>query len=90
MKLPVYMDHNATTEVCPEVKEAIMLALNTTGNASSIHSSGRAARKLIEDSRDRIAKMVKAKSKDVVFTSGGTEANNMAIRLFENSSKKIR
>lgn len=90
MKSPVYMDHNATTIVYPEVKEAIMLALNKTGNASSVHSSGRAARKLIEDSRDRVADMVNAKPKDVIFTSGGTEANNMAIQSFANSARKIR
>jgi cysteine desulfurase len=90
MNLPIYMDHNATTAVYPEAKEAIMTALDTPGNASSVHSAGRAARKLIEDARERVAKLVMASSSDVIFTSGGTEANNMAIQLFECAPKKNR
>lgn len=84
------MDHNATTAVYPAVKEAIMLALDSPGNASSIHSAGRAARKLIEDARECVAKLVMASSRDVIFTSGGTEANNMAIQLFGCAPKKNR
>ena len=90
MKPPVYLDHNATTEVYPSVKEAILLALDIPGNASSIHSSGRAARKLIEDSRDRIAALVGVRSVDVIFTSGGTEANNMAIQGFGSRLGRTR
>jgi cysteine desulfurase len=89
-KLPIYMDHNATTAVYPAVRKAILLALDMPGNASSAHGAGRAARKLIEDARDRVATLVAANSADVVFTSGGTEANNMAIRGVKNGPGKTR
>jgi len=83
MKHPVYMDHNASTAVLPAVRKAVARALEMTGNASSVHGAGRAARKVIEDARDRVAALVRARSADVVFTSGGTEANNLAIQGFE-------
>ena len=90
IKLPVYMDHNATTAVYPSVSKAIMLALDMPGNASSIHGAGRAVRKLIEDSRERVAELVGAKPASVVFTSGGTEANNMVIGGFKNCPGETR
>ena len=80
MENPVYMDHNATTAVRPAVKDALAWALDLTGNASSVHGAGRAARKHVEDAREQVAALVGAEPAGVVFTSGGTEANNLAIR----------
>lgn len=80
MKTTVYLDHNATTPARPEAIEAVVEALSLVGNASSVHREGRAARRIIEDARARVAALVGASETDVVFTSGGTEANNLAIR----------
>ena len=80
MKTSVYLDHNATTPARPEAIEAVVEAMSLVGNASSVHRQGRAARRLIEDSRSRVAALVGANKSDVIFTSGGTEANNLAIR----------
>lgn len=77
--MTVYLDHNATTPVRPEAKEAVLAALGLTGNPSSVHGAGRKARALVEDARDRVAALVGARPQDVVFTSGGTEANNLAL-----------
>ncbi len=90
MAYPVYMDHNATTAPRPAVREAVARALDVAGNASSVHGAGRAARKVIEDARDRVAALAGARSQDVVFTSGGTEANNLAVRGLELGSEKPR
>lgn len=81
MKNPVYMDHNATTAIRPEARDAVALALALTGNPSSVHGSGRTARRLVEDARDAVAALVGAEPAWVVFTSGGTEANNLALRV---------
>lgn len=75
-----YLDYNATS---PAVDEAIQASLETSknclGNPSSLHWAGRAARKVLDDARDRLAKYLHVESGSVVFTAGGTEANNMAI-----------
>ena len=81
MKNPVYMDHNATTSARPEARDAVALALALTGNPSSVHGSGRTARRLVEDARDAVAALVGAEPAWVGFTSGGTEANNLALRV---------
>ena len=70
-----YLDHNATTPVRPAVAEAMMRALAMPGNPSSVHAEGRAARAAIERAREQVAALVGAKASNVVFTSGGTEAN---------------
>lgn len=75
----VYLDHNATTPLRPEVGEAVVSALETTGNPSSVHWHGRGARSLIENARESIATLVGADADHIVFTSGGTEANNMVV-----------
>lgn len=76
-----YLDYNATTPLKPAVRESMLEILGFPGNASSVHKSGREARRLIEESRQTIAKWLNAGPKDViVFTSGATEANNMALR----------
>jgi cysteine desulfurase len=75
----VYLDYNATAPVRPEAARAVAEALALTGNASSVHGYGRAARRLIEVSRQAVAELVGAEPAGVVFTSGGTEANNLAL-----------
>jgi cysteine desulfurase len=74
-----YLDHAATTPVLPEVIAAISQAMTLTGNASSLHTSGRAARRRIEESREAIAAALGARPSEVVFTSGGTESDNLAV-----------
>lgn len=79
MRERVYLDWNATTPLRPEARSAMAAAFDVTGNPSSVHSEGRAARKLIEDARSAIAGAVGADQRNVVFTSGGTEANALAL-----------
>ncbi len=74
-----YLDHNATSPVRAEVRQAADRALAMGGNASSVHAGGRAARALIEQARAQVAALAGARSEDVIFTSGGTEANALAL-----------
>jgi cysteine desulfurase len=74
-----YLDHNATAPVRPAVVEAMACALARHGNPSSVHAEGRAARALVEEARDKVARLVGAAARDVVFTSGGTEAANAVL-----------
>ena len=77
---PVYLDYNATTPLDPQVREAMLPFLGEIwGNPSSIHHVGRQARALLDDARDRAACVLGAKPSEVIFTSGGTESNNLAI-----------
>ena len=76
----VYLDHNATTPLRPEAERAAVAALAQTGNPSSVHRYGRAARRAIEDARESVAALVGARPGGVIFTSGGTEANAMVLR----------
>jgi len=79
--VPVYLDYNATTPLLPEVVDAMLPYLREHfGNPSSEHEIGRRARTAVEDSRQRVATMLGCSSDEIVFTSGGTEANNLAIR----------
>lgn len=76
----IYLDHAATTPVRPEVVEAMLPYFAQNGyNASSVHSEGRAARAALDDARERVARCLGAKSKEIVFTSGGSEADNLAL-----------
>ena len=75
----VYLDWNATTPLRREAREAMAAAWDLGGNPSSVHAEGRQARKLVEDARAAIAGAVGAPARNVVFTSGGTEANAMAL-----------
>src|SRR6185295_17517578 len=79
MQTHAYLDWNATAKLRPEAAAAITAALNVTGNPSSVHGAGRAARRLVEAAREQVAALVGAASRDVVFTSGGTEANMLAL-----------
>ena len=80
MSVASYLDHNATTPVLPDVVAAMVDALQTAGNPSSVHRFGRAARRLIETAREQMAAAVNASAAEVIFTGSGTEANNMALR----------
>jgi cysteine desulfurase len=75
----IYLDHNATSPLRPEVAAVMARALQLPGNPSSIHAEGRAARAEIENARDKVAALIGAKAKNVIFTSGGTEASNMVL-----------
>jgi cysteine desulfurase len=75
-----YLDHNATSPLRPSVKAAMISAMELCGNPSSVHSEGRAARKLVDDARESIAFKLGCLPQMTTFTSGGTEANNMALR----------
>jgi cysteine desulfurase len=76
---PIYLDHNATTPLDPEVLEAMRPHWLVGGNPESRHSAGRGARRALDRSRESIARILGALPEEVVFTSGGTEANNLAV-----------
>jgi cysteine sulfinate desulfinase/cysteine desulfurase-like protein len=76
----VYLDHAATTPMLPEALEAMIEELAQLGNPSSLHNPGRRARRVVEESRELIAEAYGARPSEVVFTSGGTEADNLAIK----------
>ncbi|MFE2098076.1 MULTISPECIES: cysteine desulfurase family protein [unclassified Streptomyces] len=75
-----YLDHAATTPMLPEAAEALTAQLSITGNASSLHASGRRARRTVEESRETLAEALGARPSEVVLTSGGTEADNLAVK----------
>ncbi|MEW1778426.1 cysteine desulfurase family protein [Streptomyces sp. NPDC086777] len=75
-----YLDHAATTPMLPEAVEALTAALRVSGNASSLHASGRKARRTVEESRETLAEALGARPSEVVLTSGGTEADNLAVK----------
>ncbi|WP_367136114.1 cysteine desulfurase family protein [Saccharothrix sp. HUAS TT1] len=75
-----YFDHAATTPMLPEAIEAMTRALSTTGNASSLHTSGRRARRAVEEAREDIADALGTRPSEVIFTSGGTESDNLAVK----------
>src|SRR5580698_1770906 len=78
---PVYLDHNATTPVDPVVLKAMLPYLGDEfGNPSSAHALGRRARDAIEAARAEVAGLIGAGADEILFTSGGTESNNIAIR----------
>ena len=76
----IYLDYNATTPLRAEVKAELLDALGEPNNPSSIHSLGRSARRRLEKSRCQIATLINSSPENVIFTSGGTEANNLALR----------
>jgi len=86
----IYLDHNATTPVHPEVLEAMLpYYRDKFGNASSVHSYGREAREAIDEAREQVAELIGADPREIVFTSGGTESDNFAIKgvAFLNKDK---
>ncbi|MEK9149834.1 MAG: cysteine desulfurase family protein [Candidatus Desantisbacteria bacterium] len=84
----IYLDHNATTPVSPRVREEMLPYLaEIFGNPSSLHSFGRKAKEAIEEARIRVAHLISANPKEIFFTSGGTEADNLAIMGIANYHK---
>lgn len=75
-----YLDHAATTPMLPEAVEAMTAQLGRVGNASSLHTAGRRTRQVVEEARESIAEALGARPSEVVFTSGGTEADNLAVK----------
>ncbi|HET7782792.1 cysteine desulfurase family protein [Pseudarthrobacter sp. CC4] len=92
--MPVYLDHAATTPLSPEALAALTRELARTGNPSSLHGSGRRARRAVEDAREAIAAAAGAHPSEVIFTSGGTESDNLAVkglywsRVAENPARR--
>ena len=88
----IYLDHNATTPLHPEVLNAMLPAFQDNfGNPSSIHSFGRSARVQLDEAREKVARLIGASSSEIIFTSGGTEANNLALLgvALKDKEKKI-
>jgi len=77
---PVYLDHAATTPMRPEAIDAMTEELARLGNPSSLHAAGRRARRVVEESREQLAEVFGARPSEVIFTSGGTEADNLALK----------
>lgn len=78
--MTVYLDHAATTPMHAAAIEAMATHLGDVGNASSLHGSGRRARRVVEESRETIARALGCRPGEVVFTSGGTESDNLAVK----------
>ncbi|HEX5400724.1 MAG TPA: cysteine desulfurase family protein [Pseudonocardiaceae bacterium] len=76
----VYLDHAATTPMLPEAVAAMSKALSSVGNASAVHTSGRRARRAVEEAREDIADALGARPSEVIFTAGGTESDNLAVK----------
>ena len=82
-KQKIYFDHSATTGVDPQVLEAMLPFFSASfGNASSVHSCGQEAKVALEKSRRQIAAVINAEPSEIVFTSGGTEADNLAVKNY--------
>ena len=79
---PVYLDHAATTTLRPEAADAWLQVARDVGNPSSLHAPGRASRRVVEESRERTAAALGCRPSEIVFTAGGTEADNLAIKGF--------
>jgi cysteine desulfurase len=75
-----YLDHAATTPILPEALDAYVATAREIGNASSLHAPGRCARRKVEESRERVAAALGARPSEVIFTSGGTESDNLAVK----------
>jgi cysteine desulfurase len=94
MPKAIYLDYNATTPLDPAVREAMLPFLDEVwGNPSSVHHVGRRARALLDDARDRAATFLGAKPSEIIFASGGTESNNLAVlgtaRLLKSRGKHL-
>jgi cysteine desulfurase len=84
----IYMDHSATTPVAPEVLQAMLPYLSDKfGNASSLHSFGQEAKEALEESREKVAKLLAANPEEIIFTSGGTESDNLALKGIARRNK---
>ncbi len=86
----IYLDWNASAPLRDEARAALLDALDRFGNPSSVHAEGRAARDLVESARESVASFMGCRPSEVVFTSGGTEANNLAIRVLGRAAGQTR
>lgn len=86
-KRQIYMDHNATTPLHPEVKKAMAKAMDVFGNPSSMHGFGRQAKQLAEEAREKIASFLGASPEEIIFTGSGSEANNTVLSIFTCPAK---
>ncbi len=84
MAKTVYLDFNATAPIRPEVVTAMVTMMERGGNPSSVHQAGRTARNRVEEARASLAHLVGCKAQEIIFTSGGTEANNFALSSFRD------
>src|SRR4051794_41428760 len=75
-----YLDHAATTPMLPEALDAYIGTARDVGNASSLHAPGRLARRRVEESRERVAAALGCRPSEVIFTGGGTESDNLAVK----------
>lgn len=85
----VYLDANATEPLRPEARQAMLAALDILGNPSSVHAEGRAARRVLEEARERLGETLAARSAAITFTAGGTEANALALAGFAASGRRV-
>jgi len=84
----IYLDHNATTPLHPEVKKEITKAMDVFGNPSSLHAFGRKARHLVEEAREKVASFIGADPDEIIFTGSGSEANNTALNIVTCPSRE--
>ena len=84
----IYLDHNATTPLHPEVKSAIIESIDVFGNPSSLHEDGRRARTLIEEAREKVAGLINADPEEIMFVGSGSEANNTVLSLVSCSGAR--
>ncbi len=87
-KRQVYLDHNATTPLHPQVKKTMIRAMETFGNPSSLHGFGRRARGLVEEAREEVASFIGAAVEVIIFTGSGSEANNTALNVLACPAKR--
>jgi len=87
---PIYLDHNATTPLHPEVKKTLIEMMEIYGNPSSLHSDGREARRRVEDAREKIATFINARPDEIIFVGSGSEANNTVLSMMSCSSKQCQ
>lgn len=87
-KNKIYMDHNATTPLHPEVKKAMSEAMDMFGNPSSLHNFGRQAKGMVEEAREEVAAFIGAHPDEIIFTGSGSEANNTVLSMFSCRSNK--
>ncbi|WOI54611.1 cysteine desulfurase family protein [Parvularcula sp. LCG005] len=86
----LYLDHNATSPLRPKVRDAMLAALDGAHNPSSVHAEGRAAKRLLEDARATLSEVLNTPKEGVIFTSGGTEADNLALTGMVRGPARIR
>src|SRR4030095_1787864 len=87
----IYLDNNATTRVAPEVLDAMLPCYqNAYGNASSVHALGQEAKGLLDNARQQLARLLNAEANEIVFTSGGTESDNLALRGVAEASPRSK